>query len=392
MNYKKLTEDKNELITRAETILNTAKEAEKELSEDEINEVRDLHKRAKKIDEEIKLREENEAMINNLKEDKETNVEVRSEEKSVEISDREAFDNFIRGKSDLKTRATLSNMTFSDNTAVIPKTIADEIIRKVYDICPILERSTRYNVKGTLEIPYYPALNDGNYDNITVAYQNEFSEIASTTGKFSTIELTGFLAGALTKISKSLINNAQFDVVNFIVNEMSQQISRFIEGELIHGTSQKVSGLSTLSNSLTAASTSVITADEVIQLKDKVKDVYQNNGIFIMSPATRTALRLLKDQRGMYLLQDDITSPFGSVLLGRPVFVSENMENMAAGKITIFYGDMTGLATKFSEEINIQVLREHYAAMHAIGVVGFFEFDSKVINEQKIAKLVMAAA
>jgi HK97 family phage major capsid protein len=111
-----------------------------------------------------------------------------------------------------------------------------------------------------------------------------------------------------------------------------------------------------------------------------------------MSPATRTALRLLKDQRGMYLLQDDLTSLFGSVLLGRPVFVSENMENMAAGKTTIFYGDMTGLATKFSEEINIQVLREHYAAMHAIGVVGFFEFDSKVINEQKIAKLVMAAA
>lgn len=392
MNYKKLVEDKNELITRAESILTTAKEAEKQLTEEEMNEVKDLHVRAKKIDEEIKLREENEAMINNLKEDKETNIEVRSEEKSVEDTEREAFDNFLRGKVDLNTRDALSNMTFSDNTSIVPKTITDQIIRKVYDICPILDRSTKYNVKGTLEIPYYPALNDGNYDNITVAYQSEFTDVASTTGKFSTIELTGFLAGALTKISKSLINNAQFDVVNFIVNEMSYQISRFIEGELIHGTSQKVSGLSTLSNSLTAASASAITADEVIQLKDMVKDTYQNNGIFIMSPATRTALRLLKDQRGMYLLQDDITSPFGSVLLGKPVFVSDNMENMAASKTTIFYGDMSGLATKFSENINVQVLREHYAAQHAVGVVGFFEFDSKVINEQKIAKLVMAAS
>jgi hypothetical protein len=31
---------------------------------------------------------------------------------------------------------------------------------------------------------------------------------------------------------------------------------------------------------------------------------------------------------------------------------------MAAGNTAIYYGDMHGLATKFSENINIQVLRE----------------------------------
>lgn len=392
MNYKKLEEDKNELITRAESILKNAKEAEKELTEEEMKEVKELHERAQKIKEEINLREENEKMLNELKEDKETNLETRAEEKSQEALEREEFSDFIRGKVGLNKRATLSNMTFTDNSAVVPKTIVNEIIRKIYNISPILERSTRYNVSGTLELPYYPALHEGNYDNITVGYQNEFSEITSTSGKFSTIELKGYLAGALTKISLSLINNAQFDIVNFVVNEMAYQISRFIEKELIHGTENKVAGLSTLSNTLTAASTSVISADEVIQLKDMVKDEYQNAGIFIMSPSTRTALRLLKDQRGMYLLNDDISTPFGTNLLGKPVFVSDNMDDMAASKTAIFYGDMTGLATNFSEQINIQVLREHYAPMHAVGVVGFFEFDSKVANEQKIAKLVMAAS
>lgn len=355
----------NELITRAESILKNAKEAEKELTEEEMKEVKELHERAQKIKEEINLREENEKMLNELKEDKETNIETRAEEKSKETLEREEFSDFIRRKVGLNKRATLTNMTFTDNSAVVPKTIVNEIIRKVYDISPILERSTRYNISGTLELPYYPALNYGNYDNITVGYQNEFSEITSTSGKFSTIELKGYLAGALTKISLSLINNAQFDIVNFVVNEMAYQISRFIEKELIHGTENKVAGLSTLSNTLTAASTSVISADEVIKLKDMVKDEYQNAGIFIMSPATRTALRLLKDQRGMYLL-------------GKPVFVSDNMDNMAASKTTIFYGDMSGLATNFSEQINIQVLREHYAPMHAVGVLGFFEFDSKI--------------
>ena len=109
-----------------------------------------------------------------------------------------------------------------------------------------------------------------------------------------------------------------------------------------------------------------------------------------MSPKTRDALRLLKDDVGRYLLNDDITSPFGKVLLGKPVYVSDNMPNIASGNKVIYYGDMTGLATKFSEEMTIEVLRELYAAQHAIGVVGWLEFDAKVQDQQKVAVLKMA--
>jgi HK97 family phage major capsid protein len=110
-----------------------------------------------------------------------------------------------------------------------------------------------------------------------------------------------------------------------------------------------------------------------------------------MSPATRTALRLLKDDVGRYLLQDDINAPFGSTLLGKPIYVSDNMPDMAAGARSIIYGDLTGLGVKFTEEMNIQILREKYATMHAIGVVGWVEFDAKVIDNQKLAALVQAA-
>ena len=52
-------------------------------------------------------------------------------------------------------------------------------------------------------------------------------------------------------------------------------------------------------------------------------------------------------------------------------------------KNAIFYGDFRGLATKFNEELSIEVLREKYADEHAIGVIGWFEFDSKVEDAQK---------
>ena len=66
--------------------------------------------------------------------------------------------------------------------------------------------------------------------------------------------------------------------------------------------------------------------------------------------------------------------------------------SMAGEKTVIYYGDMTGLATKFSENITTQVLREKYADEHATGVISWFEFDSKVQDAQKLAKLVMASA
>lgn len=280
------------------------------------------------------------------------------------------------------------------NGHVVPKTIANRILAKVYDICPVLEKSSRYNIKGTLTLPFY----DETTTAITVDYQSEFTDIDSNVGEFNSITLTGYLAGALVKISRSLINNSQFNITDFIVNQMAYSIKRFIEHELLVGTPAsgsdpaKVLGLSDLSNSLTAAATEVITADEVVKLHDQIKDEFQSNAMWVMSPATRTALRLLKTNEGIYLLNDDISSPFGTTLLGKPVYVSDNMPDIAASATTIYYGDMKGLATKFNEDISVEVLREHYAAQHAVGVVGWFEFDSKVENSQKIAKLVMAAS
>ena len=53
---------------------------------------------------------------------------------------------------------------------------------------------------------------------------------------------------------------------------------------------------------------------------------------------------------------------------------------------------MSGLAVKEIETMEIEVLREHFATQHAVGVVGWAELDAKVENAQKLAKLTMAAS
>ena len=395
MYEKELMEKKNDLMTRYEGVITKAKMEKRELTEAEAAELAEIRDDVKHIKDTL------DAMDFASKEDKKpeppkTEIEVEKEVQETRkcdeekekraADDRAAFEAFIRGQ--LNERANNLTPAEGSGQVLIPTTIAKEIIRKVYDISPILDKSQKMNVKGNLKIPYYDETNTA----ITVAYANEFEELASNVGAFTTIELTGFLAGTLSLISRSLINNSQFDIVGFVVDRMAYDIHRFIEGELLNGTSGKVTGLSDLTNTMVAASGTAITADEVIKLKDNIKDVFQNNAIWIMSPATRTALRLLKDEVGRYLLQDDITSPFGTTLLGKPIYVTDNMPDMAAGKTAIYYGDMTGLTTKFSEDMNIEVLREKYATQHAIGVVGWLEFDSKVNDAQKITALVMAGA
>ena len=385
---KELTEKKNDLITRAEEVLNKAKEDCRELTEDEAIELAEIRDDIKKIKETLELKGffDKEGGDRPMEEPKEK-VEIEKEietTRALEEREEKAFANYIRG---VVTNERDANMTLTDNGAVIPTTIANRIIKKVYDICPILERSTKYNVKGKLDLPYY----DESTQAITVAWATEFVELESNVGKLDSIELTGYLAGALTLISRSLINNSQVDVVAFVVDRMAYDIARFIENTLLNG-GGSVEGLTGVTNITTAASSTAITADELIKVQGSVKDVLQENAIWIMNPATRDAIRSLKDGMGRYLLQDDISLPFGKSLLGKPIYVSDNMPTMAAGKVAVYYGDMRGLATKFSEDMNIQVLREKYATQHAIGVVGWLEFDSKVEDAQKIAEIKMAGS
>ena len=392
MNLKALTEKKAEKQNEMEKLLNNVKAEERAFTEEESELFRKLESEIGLINETMsaitKGRELTKEPDEEKKEEDKKEEEEMKEYEKRELQEEKAFEQFIRGVI-LEERADV-NLTKGDNGAVVPTSIAKKIIKKVYDISPILEKSTRYNVKGNLEIPYY---SEDSSAKVNMAYATEFTSLESNVGSFANIELTGYLAGALAKISKSLVNNSDFDIVNEVINIMAESIALFVEGELLNGTDGKVSGLAGgVTQTITTAVGTAITADEIIKTKRKVKQRFQKNAIWIMSPETLTAISLLKDSNDRYLLQDDLTHDFGYTLLGKPVYESDNMAEIGAGNTVIYYGDMSGLATKFAEELELEILREKYADQHAVGVVAWMEFDGKVEDAQKISKLVCKGA
>lgn len=380
MKYKQLIEKRNSLIEEMEKMVEVCETETRAFNEDENKRYEEITKELNDLDATLKAADE-------LDEKRSYQpIEKPDETKDRAELEERAFESYIRGTLDLETRADV-NLTKSDNGAVIPSSIANKIIEKVKEMSPLFAMATHYNVGGTLTIPSY----DASTQKITMAYATEFTAIDSTSGKFTSISLTGFLAGARSLISKSLVNNSQFDLVPFVVRKMAEAAAYWIENQLINGTTNKIEGLSKVTASVTAASATAVTADELIDLQETIPDVYQGGCIWVMSKATRTAIRKLKDGQGNYLLNKDATSRWGYTLFGKDVYISDNMPDMAAGKRAILYLDPTGLAVKMTETPSVEVLREKYADQHAIGVICWMEMDSKVENSQKIAALAMKA-
>ena len=382
-NLKALIEKRAELVKEMESYTTLADTETRALTDDEVAKFDTAEKAIKDIDATISREERARNM-----EKKEYKAEA-TEERAEDIEER-AFVNYIKSECGMpvENRADEQNFTMANNGAVIPTTIVNRIISTVKELCPIFSKATMFAVKGTLKVPVY-GLAASTHD-ITVGYQSEFTDITADAGLFTSVDLSGFLAGALTLIGKSVVNNSDIDVTGFIINEMSKKIAIFLECELLNGTDDKAEGALSTTTTLLAGSTSAISADNLIDLQAKIPTAYQANSCWTMKPATFTAIRKLKYADGKYLIQDSFTGDTPFTLLGKPVYLSDNMPAIAGAAKAVLYGDYSGLAVNMRQNIELQILNEKYATMHAVGLVSWFEFDSDVIDHQKLATLTMS--
>lgn len=367
MNLKQLTEKRNALVEQINELFKGAETEERAFKPEEKTQYDACMDEIRSIDSTIKAIEESKDLtLKDVVEEKRANDEP---------DEHRAFIDYIK-----ENRAN-NNWTFGDNGAVIPTTIASKIIKRITEICPIYALTTKYNEKGNLQFPVY----DETTDKITVAYATEFTELESHAGKFTSVTLGGYLVGALTKISKSLMNSATFDIEGYVVSEIATKISEFLENELIKGNGTKgMTGIMAESANIEKVTfTTNITVDDLIDAQLKIPQSYQDGCRWLVNTKMLGALRKLKDGSQRYLLQDDIVNGFGFTLLGKPVMVSDRVPDN-----TMVYGDFSALYVNIRSNVEMQVLREKYATMHAVGVCAYFEMDSKVIEPQKLVKIV----
>lgn len=378
---KALLEKKNSLIEEMEGLINKAKEETRAFNEEENKRVEEIKAEVRGLEKLIADAEE----VRNF--DKGEKKKAGEGEKEMDKEETRALEieKEERAFLDAVINDELRNLTAGQNGKIIPVSIASDVINKVVELCPILSLSQVYNVAGELRLPKYNA----GTATIAAAYANEFQELTETTGTFTTIDLSNQIVGVLVKISKSLINRADFDVRSFIVNEIAKKIAEFLEKEMLVGKqSGKIEGAIKTTNEVTTATANKIATDDLIDLQMSLPTQYQQNAVFVMHKDVLKEIRKLKDGQGNYILQPDFRAPFGWTILGRPVHLSDNMEKqIATTKEVILYADFSGYAVKFTKKVEIQLLQEKYATQYALGIVSYVELDAKIADEQKIAKL-----
>ncbi len=401
MELKYLTEKRVENQEQMQKILNMAKSEKRALSEEEITKFNELKKLINEIDATIKAEEDSRKI--DIEDKKEVSEENKtSGNKEVQSEERAFTEYIVNGKE----RADSPGMSYGSNGAIVPTTIAKKIIEKVKELSPIYEKVEKFHTKGTLEIPVYDAdlSADSGTGNVNVAYQgDEFTSLVAGQGKFTSVELKGYVHGALSVISRKLLNNTDINVTSFLTNKIAQAFADFWEKELLVGTgaaNNHMTGAISTTNLIATGNTTYTVAnaakiDNLISLQLAVPQQYQKNAMWIMNKAVFSEIRKLKDGNGNYYMTygKGLTGGFDWEFLGKPVYISENMpEATTANNIPVLYGDFSGMTMKISQDLEIQLMREKYIDKNAIGIVGWAECDSKIQNNQMIAGLKMAAS
>lgn len=372
--FKLLEEQRAAKVKEMEGMLDKAKLEERAMSEEETRAFEDLEKAIGEIDATMQAEERARGR---------EKFKKKSEDETQEQLEERAFVNFVAGNIE-ELRAGEIQLTQGNNGSIVPTSIANKIIKAVRDMVPFLQLADVVQTNGTLSVPVYGE-DSTNY--IDADYVSEGTDLTDNVGKFTTIDLTGYVLGALALVSKKLANNTDIDVVGFIVNQVAQAMAEKLETEFVNGTNGKITGILEATKAITTGASVAVTYDELVSLKHSLKQRFRNSGVFIMNPATYTAICKLKDANGQPYFKEDEYK-----ILGQKVIETDSMPTIAPGAKAIVFGDLTGYTIKATAAVEVQVLREKFATKNMLGILAFGEYDAKITDSKKIAVLTMKTA
>ena len=213
---------------------------------------------------------------------------------------------------------------------------------------------------------------------------------------FSQILLDAHKLHVAIKVTEELLYDSKFDLETFILNAFSKALANAEENAFINGsgTGQPLGILAATGGAdigVTTASSTAITADEIINLVYSLKRPYRKNAAFLMNDQTVAAVRKLKDKNDQYIWQPSVQAGQPDRILNCPVLTSQYMPTLAASNKPVLFGDFNYYWIADRQGRTFKRLNELYAVTGQVGFLGSQRVDAKVILPEAIKYLSMAA-
>ena len=231
----------------------------------------------------------------------------------------------------------------------------------------------------------------------TASWIDEEGAYTESDDSFGQVSIGAYKVDTMIKVSEELLNDSVFDLESYIAKEFARRIGAKEEEAFFTGDgSGKPLGVLAATGGaetgVTAASSTAITADELMDLFYSLKSPYRKKAVWVLNDSTIKAVRKLKDSTGQYLWQPSLMAGTPDTLLGRPVKTSAYMPVIAAGAKTIAFGDFSYYWIADRQGRSFKRLNELYAANGQVGFLGSQRVDGKLVLSEAVKVLAQKAS
>lgn len=191
------------------------------------------------------------------------------------------------------------------------------------------------------------------------AWTGELDPRTATNSEFLTRhKIPVFEHYAYPSLTLQMLEDSAFNVEDWLMDKVTNRFTRQEAAAFVNGTgSGQPKGLLNygtvkeadftwganpatyqLGAQYTGVAGDIADADVLFDLVDSVKAGYLPRSSWLMTRAFRNKVRKLKDNQDRYLLQPSLESGVPDTLLGYPVYLAEDMPNLAADVVGALFG------------------------------------------------------
>lgn len=306
-------------------------------------------------------------------------VVALEEERSKEVNERRALENFFRGM-DLEAEERTLLASTSSNQALMPLEISKTIMQKLEEQCPILEEAKRFSSKGTIRLIKEKAYGQAGVTAENTAFHN-------TDVEFQHIELRAFKVTAMCHATFEMLQNSEIDLTNYLLDVIVRRLSRELNKLFLKGTgTSQPKGL--ITEGIEHEIQSELTVNDFITMQTKIHPDYLNGAVWLVGRDTFTKMANLLDGNGRpYLIAnfDTVNNKIAYSFLGLKVVVDNNMDGLENEKIAVAMANIgEAYAINVLTDITVRHLTETGFTQGFETFAGYVMVDGKVINADAI--------
>lgn len=304
------------------------------------------------------------------------------------------------GLAELEQKA-MQTTTDPDGGYAVPEELDRNIISALKDEVVMRAECTVI----TMGTPNYKKLvNQGGTNSGWVGETDERPE--TKTSKLAVIEpVWGEIYGN-PMATQTMLDDAFFDVENFIVSELTQEFAEQEEIAFTNGDGdKKPKGLLAYGSDikddkerdwgklqhLLAGKPDAITADEIVKLVYTLRKPYRSGARWMMNNSTLFTARTLKDNQGNYLWQPGLQLGQPSSLLSYGIAENEQFPDIVGGGTPIGFGNFKRCFT-ILDRIGVRMLRDPYTKKPFVGFYTTKRVGSMMVDSNSVKLLKMGAA